>query len=164
MLRFFLSLFLTNVSVPVEYRRFVSFQVIIYHSCSIEVLCLPFGVSRGKPRGATFAQVVRGCACRTTKFWLSLYLFFGKFPTHQYTNFVRKAPNFAQIGLFLPKFLKIHPIYANWAPWSVKNTPHRYTNFCEKAPQKAGTCTYTKSMWEPLPPGSSTGKLLGVLP
>ena len=28
-------------------------------------------------------------------------------------------------------------------------TPDRYTKFREKAPQKAGTYTYTMSMWEP---------------
>ena len=27
--------------------------------------------------------------------------------------------------------------------------PDRYTKFREKVPQKAGTYTYTKSMWEP---------------
>ena len=30
--------------------------------------------------------------------------------------------------------------------------PHRYTRFREKAPQKAGTYTYTMSMWEPPTP------------
>ena len=27
--------------------------------------------------------------------------------------------------------------------------PNHYTKFCEKAPQKAGTYTYTMSMWQP---------------
>ena len=27
--------------------------------------------------------------------------------------------------------------------------PDHYTKFCEKVPQKAGTYTYTMSMWEP---------------
>ena len=34
----------------------------------------------------------------------------------------------------------------------MKTPPDRYTKFREKAPQKAGTYTYTKSMWEPPPP------------
>ena len=38
-----------------------------------------------------------GCACRTSKIWLFLYHFFAKFPTHQYTIFERKAPNFDHI-------------------------------------------------------------------
>ena len=51
--------------------------------------------------GGSFIKIVRGCACRTSKIWLSLYQFFAKFPTHQYTIFERKAPNFDQIGCFL---------------------------------------------------------------
>ena len=34
-------------------------------------------------------------------------------------------------------------------------TPDRYTKFREKVPQKAGTYTYTMSMWEPPPPPRS---------
>ena len=52
------------------------------------------------PRGATFAKIVRGCACRTKKLWLSLYHIFTQLPTYQYTDFVRKALNLAQIGCF----------------------------------------------------------------
>ena len=44
-------------------------------------------------RGGSFTKIVRGCACRTSKIWLSLYQFFAKFSTHQYTIFGRKAPN-----------------------------------------------------------------------
>ena len=51
--------------------------------------------------GGSFTKIVRGCACRTSKIWLSLYQFFAKFPTHQYTIFERKAPNLDQIGCFL---------------------------------------------------------------
>ena len=51
--------------------------------------------------GGSFTKIVRGCACRTSKIWLSLYQFFAKFPTHQYTIFERKTPNFDQIGCFL---------------------------------------------------------------
>ena len=32
---------------------------------------------------------------------ISIYQFFAKFPTHQYTIFERKTPNFDQIGYFL---------------------------------------------------------------
>ena len=54
------------------------------------------------PRGGgSFTKIVRGCACRTSKIWLSLYQFFAKFPTHQFTIFERKAPNLDQIGCFL---------------------------------------------------------------
>ena len=53
------------------------------------------------PGGGSFTKIVRGCACRTSKIWLSLYQFFAKFPTHQYTIFERKAPNLDQIGCFL---------------------------------------------------------------
>ena len=55
-----------------------------------------------QPRGGgSLTKIVRGCACRTSKIWLSLYQFFAKFPTHQYTIFQRKAPNLDQIGCFL---------------------------------------------------------------
>ena len=53
------------------------------------------------PGGVTFTKIVRGCACRTSKIWLSLYQFFAKFPTYQYTIFERNAPNFDRIGCFL---------------------------------------------------------------
>ena len=52
--------------------------------------------------GVVFAKIVRRCACRTSKIRLSLYHFFTQLPTHQCTIFERKAPNFAQIGCFLP--------------------------------------------------------------
>ena len=52
-------------------------------------------------REVTFTKIVRGCACRTSKIWLSVYQFFAKFPNHQYTIFGRKTPNFDQIGCFL---------------------------------------------------------------
>ena len=53
------------------------------------------------PGGGSFTKIVCGCACRTSKIWLSLYQFFAKFPTHQYSIFERKALNFDQIGCFL---------------------------------------------------------------
>ena len=58
------------------------------------------GTPRGHQPGGSFTQIIRGCAYRTSKIWLSLYQFFAKFPTHQYTIFKRKAPNFDQIGCF----------------------------------------------------------------
>ena len=44
--------------------------------------------------GGTFAKIVCGCACQTSKTWLSLYQFFAQLPTHQYTIFERKSTQF----------------------------------------------------------------------
>ena len=52
---------------------------------------------------------------------------FTQLPTHLFTIFDEKAPNFAQIGCF----------FCLW--W---NPTNRHTKFCEKAPQKSGTYTY----------------------
>ena len=51
--------------------------------------------------GVTFTKIMHGCACRTSKIWLSQYQFSTKLSTHQYTIFDKKAPNFVQIGCFL---------------------------------------------------------------
>ena len=85
-------------------------------------------------RGVTCAKIICGCACGTSKIWLSLHQYFAKLPTHQYTFFDRKAPNFSQIGRFLT--------FLNFA----QNTPNfefgllrlwwkptdRYPNFVKK--------------------------------
>ena len=90
--------------------------------------------------GVTVTKIVRVCACRTSKIWLSLYQFFAKFPTHQYTIFERKTPNFDQIGCFLQEFAQNTPNLIIWAPSSlIKKNPDRYTKYHEKVPQKAGT-------------------------
>ena len=39
--------------------------------------------------------------------------------------------------------------------------PDRYTKFREKVPQKAGTYTYTMSMWEP-PPGQKIASKFSI--
>ena len=81
-----------------------------------------------------------------------------------YTNFLpnfppisipfskEKHPILIKLGAFYNNLPKMHPIYVIWAPSSLMKTPHRYTNFHKKVPQKAGTYTYTMSMWEPPPP------------
>ena len=81
-----------------------------------------------------------------------------------YTNFLpnfppisipfskEKHPIWIKLGAFYNNLPKIHPIYVIWAPSSLMKPPDRYTKFREKVPQKAGTYTYTMSMWEPPPP------------
>ena len=47
----------------------------------------------------TFAKIERGCAYRTSEIDFLYIKFSPNYPpTHQYTIFDRKAPNFAQIG------------------------------------------------------------------
>ena len=82
-----------------------------------------------------------------------------------YTNFLpnfppisipfSKAPNLTKLGAFYNNLPQIHPIYVIWAPSSLMKTPDRSTKFREKVPQKAGTYTYTMSLWEP--PGTCDG-------
>ena len=84
---------------------------------------------------------------------------------HLYTNFLPNFPPISipfskekhptiliKLGAFYNNLPKIHPIYVIWALSSLMKPPNRYTKFREKVPQKAGTYTYTMSMWEP-PPG-----------
>ena len=101
--------------------------------------------------GVTLAKIVHGCACRKSKTWLSLYHFFAQLPTHQYTIFDRKHPILPKLGAFYNNLLKIHPIFEFGLLLLWRKPPDRYTKFGEKAPQKAGTFTYTMSMWEPHP-------------
>ena len=62
--------------------------------------------SRG---GHTSKNLVCGCACQTSKFWLSLYLIYSLFATHLFTNFVQKTQNFAKIWCFSPSFAQNTP-------------------------------------------------------
>ena len=89
--------------------------------------------------GCSFLKIVRGCACRTSKIWLSLYQFFAKFPTHQYTIFERKAPNLDQIGCFLQIFTQNTPNLCNLGSFvSDENPPiaRPIPNFAKKCPKR----------------------------
>ena len=86
--------------------------------------------------GGTFTKIVRGCACRTSKIWLSLYQFFALFPTHQYTIFERKAPNLTKLGGFYNNLPQIHSIYVIWAPSSVMKTPRSLYQILRKSAPK----------------------------
>ena len=85
-------------------------------------------------RGVTFAKIVHGCACLTPKIWLSLYQVFAQLPTHQYTIFDRKAPNFAQIGCFLQWFAQNTPtLFFNLGSFICdENPPIAIPNFAKK--------------------------------
>ena len=89
------------------------------------------------------------CACWSSKFWLLLYLILSTFTTYQYTNFVQKTLNLAEIRCFLPSFAKNTHNLCTLGAFICGETPNRYTEICEKAPQKAGTYMYTMSMWVP---------------
>ena len=78
--------------------------------------------------------------------------------THQYTIFERKAPNFDQIGCFLQYLAQNTPNLCILGSFvSDENPPIAIPNFTKKAPQKAGTYTYTMSMWGPPGPKFSSG-------
>ena len=80
---------------------------------------------------------MRGCACQTSKIWLSLYQFFVEFPTLQYTVFKKKTPTFDQIGCFYNNLPKIHPFYVIWAPSALMKTPPiAIPNFAKKCPKR----------------------------
>ena len=76
--------------------------------------------------------------------------FLPNFPPISIPFLQEKHTILTKLGAFYNDLPKIHPIYVIWAPSSLmKPPPHRYTKFHEKSPQKAGTCSYTMSMWEP---------------
>ena len=84
--------------------------------------------------------------------WKSDFLytnFLPNFPPISVPFLKEKHPILNTLGAFYNNLPLIHPIYVIWAPSSLMKPPDRYTKFCEKAPQKAGTYTYTMSMWEP---------------
>ena len=63
------------------------------------------------PRGGVSSKkFVRGCSNYSLKFRPPLYLEKHDFVTHIYTIFLQKALNLRQIGCFLAKFSKLHPI------------------------------------------------------
>ena len=100
--------------------------------------------------GGSFTKIVRGCACRTSKIWLSLYQFFAKFPTHQYTIFESK------LGAFYNNLPKIHPIYVIWAPSSLMKTPRSLYQISRKgAPKGRHIYVYHVNVRTPPPPGAT---------
>ena len=100
-------------------------------------------------KGVCFSKnFIRGCAYRAglQTFDFRYYLFCRQ-TTHQHTNFLyKKHPILLKLGAFYANLLKIHPIYLNWAPWSVMKTRYTlrslgYTKFREKSTSKhAGSC------------------------
>ena len=96
---------------------------------------------------------IRGFACRTC---FSKPIFHTI--THrQYTNFERKAPNFAQIGCFLPWFAQNTPnsctCHVIWSPSSLMKPTDRYhTKYCEIAPEKGYIYIYHVNVRIPPPP------------
>ena len=71
----------------------------------------------------TFAQIVRGCACWTSKIGFSLYTSFCKPISIPFSK--EKHPILLKLGAFYHNLLKIHPIYVIWAPSSLMKT-HRW--------------------------------------
>ena len=98
------------------------------------------------PKGrGSFKKFVRECACQTSKFWLTLYLFSSPLTIHLYTNFVKnknKNKNKKNLTIFLKlcavndNLLKIYPIRVNWAPSSVMKTHPSLSNIHRKSPQE----------------------------
>ena len=115
--------------------------------------------------GGTSKKFVRGCACRTSKFRLSLYLILSPFTTHQYTNFAQNThfcsnwvlftvippntPYLCKVGAFI---CDENPTIA--IPKSAKKRPKRQAHIiripcqCEYPP---GFLVH-KLYWEPLIP------------
>ena len=54
-----------------------------------------------------------------------------------------------KLGAFYHNLFKIHPIYDVIGQLCDESPPDHFTKICEKTPQKAGTYTYTMSVWEP---------------
>ena len=76
------------------------------HRCNVKIV-QPIGLFKNPlksfqvlvpRRGYSRQNRIRGCACQTSKIWLSLYQF-AQLPTHQFTIFDRKAPNFMSMAI-----------------------------------------------------------------
>ena len=81
-----------------------------------------------------------------------LPIFLPNFPPISIPFSKEKHPVWIKLGAFYNSLPKIHPIYVIWAPSSLMKTPRSLYQISRNVPQKAGTYTYTMSMWEP-PPG-----------
>ena len=90
-----------------------------------------------QPWGVTFTKIACGCACRTSKIWLSLYQFFAQFPIHQYTILERKALNFTKLDAFYNNLPKLYPTYVIWAPSTLMTPcPIAKPNFMKNCPRR----------------------------
>ena len=74
--------------------------------------------------------------------------------TNKQTNKqTEKPPILTKLGALYNNLPKIHPIYVIGLFQLWWKSPDRYTKYREKAPQKAGTYTYSMSIWDP--PGTN---------
>ena len=64
--------------------------------------------------GGSSKKIVRGCACRTYKFCLSLFLFLPHLNDPSMRLFEQKKHTILlKLGTFYHNLLKMHPIYVN---------------------------------------------------
>ena len=115
------------------------------------------------PRGVTFTKIVHGCACQTSKIWLSLYQFLPNFPPIGIPLSKEKHPILTKLGAFDNNLPKIHPIYVIWAPSSLKKTPIAILNFGKKYPKRQPHIRIP-SQCENHPPPPGTSHPISYLP
>ena len=80
-----------------------------------------------------------GCACRTSKIWLSLYQFLPNFPPINIPFSKEKHPILTKLGAFYNIWPKIHPIFFNLGCchlWWNPPPPIAIPNFEKKHPKR----------------------------
>ena len=90
-------------------------------------------------RGVTFAKIVRECACRTSKIWLSLYHFSNNFPIISILFSIEKRPILSKLGAFYNDCSEYTHFMNSGSFVFDENPPIAILNFAKKAPKKAGT-------------------------
>ena len=97
--------------------------------------------------GLLSPKFVCGCACRTSKIWLSLYYFFAQFPTHHYiifkerTQFDQNWVLFTIICQNTPNLCNLGSISDEAPPPSLYQISQKKKKKKKKAAQKADTYT-----------------------
>ena len=91
-----------------------------------------------RSRGVLSQKNVRGCACQTSKIWLSLYHFFLlNFPPFKYTVFKKKkTPNFDLIGCFYNNLPQKTPNLCNLGSFSSDENPRSLYQMSRKSAPK----------------------------
>ena len=77
-----------------------------------------------------------GCACRTSKIWLSLYQFLPNFPPINIPFSKEKHPILTKLGAFYNIWPKIHPIFWIWDVSSLMNPPPSLYQILRKSTPK----------------------------
>ena len=98
-------------------------------SCAVLLVCHVTQYETGlllEPRGVTSTKIVRGCACQTSKIWLSLHQFLPNFPPISIPSSQEKHPISTKLGAFYNDLPKKN----DHIPFTIFHVDHRVLHWC----------------------------------